>query len=52
MFVSIFVYADDVIRMAPSDDSLQALFTLVEILLDDDGMRVKYIRITMCSLWS
>jgi len=31
--VQFFVYADDIILVAPSVDSLQALLTLVEILM-------------------
>jgi len=35
-----FLYADDIILIAQSVVSLQALLTLVEILLDDIDMRI------------
>ena len=46
VFVPIFVYADDIVLLAPSVGSLQTLLTLLEALLENLDMRINGIKST------
>jgi len=44
VFVSIFVYADDIVLIAPSVGSLQTLLALLETLLENMDMRINALK--------
>ena len=52
VFVPIFVYADDIVLLAPSVGSLQTLLALLETLLENLDMRINATTSALYSLWT